>query len=269
MTMKFLLVDDEPFALKDLEETLHEAAPDGEIASFMKPGMALEYAKTNTVDIAFLDIELGSMNGLVLAKKLKDILPEVHIIFVTSHEQYAVGAFQIHATGYVMKPATSEDIRRELTFLYGETSSPRKIYVQTFGGFDVFVDGKPLVFGRSKAKELLAFLIDRKGSTVTNAEVCAALWEEGLDEARNKVYLRVLITDLRKTLKSASIEMILVKTFNSLAIRTELLDCDSYRFFEGDAEAINQYKQNYMPGYSWAEFTLGEMERRINQNADR
>lgn len=269
MTMKFLLVDDEPFALKDLEETLHEAAPDGEIASFMKPGMALEYAKTNTVDIAFLDIELGSMNGLVLAKKLKDILPEVHIIFVTSHEQYAVDAFQIRATGYVMKPATLEDIRRELTFLYGEAPSPHKIRVQTFGGFDVFVDGKALVFGRSKAKELLAFLIDRKGSTVTNAEVCATLWEEGLDEAKIKVYLRVLVKELRKTLKSAAIEHMLVKTYNSLSIRPELLDCDSYRFFDGDAEAVNQYKQNYMPGYAWAEFTLGEMERRFQQMTSR
>lgn len=267
--MRFLLVDDEPFALKDLEEALCEVAPYGETVSFIKPGKALEYVKENSVDVAFLDIELGSMNGLVLAKKLKDILPEIHIIFVTSHRQYAVDAFQIRATGYVMKPATPEDIRRELTFLYGETPSPRKIYVQTFGGFDVFVDGKPLAFGRSKAKELLAYLIDRKGSTVSNAEVCAALWEGDLDEARNKVYLRVLVTDLRKTLKSASIDMILIKTFNSLAIRRELLDCDSYRFFDGDAEAVNQYKQNYMPGYSWAEFTLGEMERRFNQIADR
>lgn len=267
--MKFLLVDDEPFALKDLEEALHEAAPDGETASFIKPGMALEYASANGVDAAFLDIELGSMNGLVLAKKLKDIWPEVHIIFVTSHEQYAVGAFQLRATGYVMKPATSEDIRRELTFLYGEKSSPHKIRVQTFGGFDVFVDGEPLVFGRSKAKELLAYLIDRKGSTVTTTDACAALWEDSSGEMKNKEYLRVLIKELRKTLKRAKSEQLLIKTYNSFAIRPELLDCDSYRFFDGDAEAVNQYKQNYMPGYAWAEFTLGEMERRFHQMTSR
>lgn len=261
--MTFLLVDDEPFALKDLAELLQKAAPGSIIASFIKPGKALEYAKSNAVDIAFLDIELGSMNGLVLAKKLKDILPETHIIFVTGHEKYAVDAFRLHATGYLMKPATIEDVRRELTFLYGHSCPSRKIRVQTFGGFDVFADGKPLVFGRSKAKELLAYLVDRKGSTVTTAQACAALWEDGAGEAKNKEYLRVLIKELRKTLKSAGMEQILIKTYNSLAIRPEMLDCDSYRFFEGDAEAVNQYKQNYMPGYAWAEFTLGEMERRF------
>lgn len=261
--MRFLLVDDEPFVLKDLEEALHEAAPDGKIASFIKPGEALEYAKENAVDTAFLDIELGSMNGLVLAKKLKDILPEVHIIFVTSHERYAVGAFRLRATGYVMKPATAEDIRLELTFLYGENTCHHKIRVQTFGGFDVFVNGKPLSFGRSKAKELLAYLIDKKGSTVTGAEACAALWEGDSDDVKNKEYLRVLIKELRKTLKNAAIETVLIRSFNSIAIRPELLDCDSYRFFDGDAEAVNQYKHNYMPGYSWAEFTLGEMECRF------
>lgn len=263
--MKFLLVDDEPYVLEDLAETLREAAPDSEIASFTMPSKALKYVKVNPVDVAFLDIELGSMNGIVLAKKLKDILPGLHIIFVTGHEGYAVRAFQIHATGYLIKPAMVEDFQRELTFLYGKSSTSDKICVQTFGGFDVFLNGEPLIFNRSKAKELLAYLVDRKGSTVTNAEMCAILWEDDSIDSKNKEYLRVLIKDLRKTLKGAAIEKILVKTYNGLAIRPELLDCDSYRFFEGDIEAINQYKQNYMPRYPWAEFTLGEMERRYNQ----
>ena len=168
--MTYIAVDDEPFALEDIADALREAVPEVALHSFTSPGRALEYAESAPVDVAFLDIELGSMSGLVLAKKLKDLCPEIHIIFVTSHEQYAVKAFQLHATGYLMKPATAEDIRRELTFLYGESETRRRICVQTFGGFEVYVDGTALSFGRAKAKELLAYLVDRRGAGVTTRE---------------------------------------------------------------------------------------------------
>ena len=91
-------------------------------------------------------------------------------------------AFELHATGYLMKPVTAEDIRRELTFLYKDSGRDKRVRVQTFGGFDVFVDGKPLEFKRSKSKELLAYLIDRHGANVTTGELCAALWRMGWAE---------------------------------------------------------------------------------------
>lgn len=71
--MNYIAVDDEPYALKDLEEELQRAAPNAVLHSFTLPGKALEYARSNPVDAAFLDIELGSANGLVLAKQLKDL----------------------------------------------------------------------------------------------------------------------------------------------------------------------------------------------------
>ena len=129
--MTYIAVDDEPFALEDIADAPAGSCAGGCAAQLHRPGRALEYAESAPVDVAFLDIELGSMSGLVLAKKLKDLCPEIHIIFVTSHEQYAVKAFQLHATGYLMKPATAEDIRRELTFLYGESETRRRICVQT------------------------------------------------------------------------------------------------------------------------------------------
>ncbi|MDD3252148.1 MAG: response regulator [Lachnospiraceae bacterium] len=261
--MNYIIVDDEPFALEDLEEALCAAAPDAVLHGFTSPKKALEYAEKSPVDAAFLDIELGSTSGLVLAKQLKDIQPDIHIIFVTSHEQYALKAFQLHATGYLMKPATQEDIRRELTFLYGEQGETRRLRVQTFGGFDVFSDGKPLLFKRAKAKELLAYLIDRRGSSVTTGEACAVLWEGAADDAGQKSYFRTLVTDLRSTLRLAGAEDVLVKGFNRLAIDPTRLDCDSYRFQEGDPQAINRYRRDYLPNYSWAEFTMGMFEARL------
>lgn len=259
--MNYIAVDDEPFALEDIEEALREAAPDAVLHSFTAPSKALEYAKGALMDAAFLDIELGSMSGLVLAKKLKDLQPEVHIIFVTSHEQYAVQAFQLHATGYLMKPATAEDIRRELTFLYGERETRRRIQVQTFGGFEVYVDGAALGFGRAKAKELLAYLIDRRGAGVTTREACAVLWEEAPYDTARKNYFQTVVADLRASLREARAEDILRRSRNSLAVVPELLECDSYRFLDGDPAAINSYRRDYLPAYSWAEFSVASLER--------
>ena len=62
-----------------------------------------------------------------------------------------------------------------------------------------------------------------------------------------------------KTLKKAGAEEILIKGYNSYSIVPEKFDCDYYRFLEGDPKAINQYKNDYMPQYSWAEYRNAEL----------
>lgn len=254
--MNYIAVDDEPLALKDLEQALSEAAPDCALSCFTTSGKALAFAQSTPVDAAFLDIELGSMSGLVLAKQLKDMRPQMHIIFVTSYEQYAVKAFQLHATGYLMKPVTADDIRRELTFIYGETPRPKQVRVQTFGGFEVFVEGKPLLFKRAKSKELLAYLIDRRGVSVTAADACAALWGDESGKESKKSYFRTIVKGLREALQEAGAEDILLRSWNSLAIVPDRLDCDSYRFLAGDPVAVNSYRHDYLVDYEWAEFRM-------------
>lgn len=75
--------------------------------------------------------------------------------------------------------------------------------VQTFGGFEVFVDGSPLLFKRSKAKELLAYLVDRRGASVSNSDARTILWEDGVDSISQKSYFRTIVTELRAALKKS------------------------------------------------------------------
>lgn len=177
--MRFIVVDDEPLALRDLSEILRKVVPDCEIVGCSTASEAVKTIQSREAgdfDVAFLDIELGSGNGITLAKAMKDSMPDLHIIFVTAYDTYALRAFEVHATGYLLKPALEEDIRRELTFLY-KNEIGRRVRVQTFGGFDVFVDGKPLAFKRAKAKELLALLIDRRGNVLTAREAMRCIYE--------------------------------------------------------------------------------------------
>lgn len=263
--MKFLAVDDEPRALKDICEALEEAVLGCESVAFTSPAKALEYGKLNPIDVAFLDIEMGRVSGLVLAKKLKDVNPKIHIIFVTSYEKYAVDAFRLHATGYLMKPARAEDIQRELTFLYGNsfTEQPKKIRMQTFGGFDIYVNDQPLSFKRSKSKELLAYLVDRRGLSITTREACDILFEDGGYDISRKNYFQTIVSELHNVLKRARAEHILLKKRNSFAVDIKAFECDSYRFLEGDPIAVNNYRRDYMICYSWAEFTMGIMESEL------
>lgn len=263
--MRFLAVDDEIYALEELEEALREASPGCELAAFTEPGRAIEYAEDNLLDTAFLDIELGSMSGIALAKKLKDIQPKIKIIFVTGYEEYAVAAFRIHASGYLTKPVTTEDIHRELTFLYGENKSRNAVRVQTFGGFAVYVNDERLEFKRSKTTELMAYLIDRRGVPITTREACNLLWEDKPYCRERRNYFQTLMLDMRTTLKKYKVEYILSRSRNSLAIVPAEIDCDSYRFLEGDPWAVNRYRHDYLPGYSWAEFRVAELGDMLNE----
>lgn len=258
--MKYLLIDDEEPALWDLKEVLEEADEDCDLACFTSPARGLKNARETMYDIAFLDIELGTMNGLTLARQLKEIQPKMHIIFVTSYEQYAVDAFAIHATGYLLKPVSLEDVKRELTFLYQESSGGQHIQVRTFGGFDVFVDGKPLIFKRAKSKEFLAYLVDRRGSSVSLREMADILFEDGVYDANRRKYMQTIYAELRSALKEAGADEMLVKQYNSYAVNTSVFECDGYRFLDGDPIAINNYRKDYMLSYSWAEFSMGAME---------
>ena len=261
--MNIIVVDDEPLVLADIGTVLKTTVPGAECRLFSLPSQAISYAGGNQIDVAFLDIELGTMNGLVLAKKLKDLQPDLHIIFVTSHEKYALEAFSVHATGYLMKPVMPADITREMTFLYGEAADQKKtVCIQTFGGFSVLVNGKPVNFTRTKSKELLACLVDRRGADITTRAACAILWEDGRYDRARKNYFQIISLNLRSALKQAGIEDILIRKYNSLAIDPSRFDCDSYRFLDGDPKAVNAYRYNYLPNYSWAEFTVGRLENR-------
>lgn len=258
--MNFLVTDDEPLQLKELVSVLRQLQPDAEIFPYTWPDDALDSARAYPMDAAFLDIQMGGMTGLELALKLKEVRPDIHIIFVTGYAQYAVDAFAMHATGYLLKPVTEEAVSRELTFIYRDRPAEKRIQVKTFGGFDVYADGQLIRFGRAKAKELLAYLVDRRGSSVTTGEAYAALFEDAEDTPSGKSYFRTILHELIAALKKAQAEEILVKEHNSFAVDPETFDCDYYRFLQGDPVAVNAFQNDYMQSYSWAEIRNAELD---------
>lgn len=260
--MVILALDDEVYALQMLEDALHQAVEDAQIHAFNNTKIMLEFAEKNPCDVAFLDIEMGEKSGIEVAKELKAILPRINIVFVTAHDEYMGIAFDMHASGYVLKPARVDAIKNELNNLRNfvpQVKYEKELMILTFGNFEVFYDGVPLRFARSKSKELLAYLVDRKGASVTMAEIAAVLWE---DKSYNRSVLNQihsLLSDIMKKLKLIGKQDVIVKERNSVSINVELVKCDYFNFLKGDAAAINSFHNEYMTNYSWAEFTVAKL----------
>ena len=114
VNMHILATDDEQSALNVLVGAIEEAVPMATVHGFRNPLEALEFMKETKCEVAFLDIQMREMSGIVLARKLKEIYPKVNIVFVTGYSQYANEAFAMHASGYVYKPATADKIIVEM-----------------------------------------------------------------------------------------------------------------------------------------------------------
>lgn len=260
--MNIIATDDEALALISLTKAIEAAVPDAVVTGFQKAREALEFAIEHPVDIAFLDIQMRGLDGIELAKRLKEIHPNVNIVFVTGYTQYATEAFTVRASGYVMKPASKEKILAELENLRSpiEKKSSHRVKVQCFGNFEVFVDGAPLRFKRALTKEVLAYLVDRHGSAVNTDQLCAALFEDAANEDAQRKRIHDSVTDLAVVLKQASAEEIFSKKRNSYSIIPDCFDCDYYDYQNNTVSGINAYLGEYMTQFSWAEMTNGALQ---------
>ncbi|MBO7519317.1 MAG: response regulator, partial [Clostridia bacterium] len=259
--MKVICVDDERLIMDDTVRMCLEIPEISEAKGFVSGEEALDYLKSNDVDVALLDIDMPAMSGLSLAEKIKKISPYTSIIFVTGYSQYAVDAFKLRASGYLLKPVTKEDIERDIEYIRSMSSSKKSdhIEIKTFGFFEVFKDGKSVKFKISKCKELLAYLVDRQGSSVTRAELSSILWEDRLYDRKQQKQLDVYIRSLKDTLAEYGISEIFEMKGGTLRVVPESFTCDAYLFFSGDTAAVNAYRGEYMSSYSWASITEGLM----------
>ncbi len=258
--MRVIAIDDEINALDAIQQELLKIPEIKKADFFDDPETALQFISENHVDVAFLDIEMGTTNGISLAKQIKEIKPETNIVFVTGYIDYALDAFRVAASDYLLKPTNHRAIIKALNQLRTPIlKNDKRIRVETFGNFDLFVDNQLVTFKRAKSKELLAYLVDRRGASINKKELAAILFEDEYDRSKQS-YLQTLVAELIKSLKNVDAEEILIKRYNGLAIDKTKFDCDCYRFLQGDMNAINEYTGEYMSQYSWAEFTLAALD---------
>ena len=260
-----ITVDDEYLSRMDIEYAIRDAKPDAELLSFEDPFTALDFVREDHVDVAYIDVKMPGMSGLELAEKVKKIRPETNIIFSTGYAEYALDAFSMYASGYLLKPITAEAISESLKNLRSPLdATDYTLRVQCFGNFEVFADGKPLHFPRQKAKELFAYLIHKHGGTCTTQEVCTVIYKTGEHFSAVDRQIQTQISAMMKVLNNAGAGSAITRRRNSLAVNVEKIDCDYYRFLNREKAAIDSYMGEYMSNYSWAEFKTEYLDNMHN-----
>ena len=267
--MTAICVDDEPLVLQLTLSLFRDLPGFQEVEGFAGPLEALDWLENHTPDIALLDIDMPGMNGLELARRIRDMHPDTAVIFLTGYSEYALDAFQLHASGYLMKPINREKLASEVEYALSSRNRGKasNVFAKTFGNFDLLVDGRPLVFKRSKSKELLAYLVDRHGGNVSRPEAFAVLWEDTFYDRAMQKQMDVVIRSLRSTLEEAGVGEIFEIQSGWMRILPERMDSDLFRFLDGNREAIQEYRGEYMSAYSWASQTEAYLDRILQEQS--
>ncbi len=272
--MKIIYVDDEKNAYKNFQYDVEHRTDITSLVYFQRPLMALEYVKDNSIDVAFLDVTMPEMNGIELAKELKKINPSIEIIYVTGYEEYALEAYKVGGRAFLTKPYTEEELEEVFVLLDKlidknekkpeEAKRPNtRVFMRTFGNFDVLIDGKPVIFKNSKAKELLALLVDRKGGSISSNQIFQKLWEEREYSQLTSTYVRRTVRALMNQLESLGLEDMVGNNRNSLHINVNTFSCDYYEVMKGNTDYKYEYNGYYMTQYYWAEETIAIIENKI------
>ena len=117
--MTVVCVDDHSIMLKGLSQNIRQLLPNANIGAFEHAEEATVFVEENGCDVLICEIELSGMDGLTLAKRIKTLHPKVNIIFLTvcDEKEHAREVLKLRPSGYIVKPARSEQLENELNNL--------------------------------------------------------------------------------------------------------------------------------------------------------
>ena len=260
--MKVFAVNNSAKALHDIGEIVAAHLPGSELRCYQSSLEALAAARESEVDVALLQTGLPELSGLDLGLYLKEMYPLINLIYLSKDREECFDAMAMHASGYLLEPVGEDAVLRELDDLRHPTAQKnhKRVFAQTFGNFELFVDGNPVAFKYNRTKEIVALLINNRGAQTTNGEIIASLWEDDGDPEKKASYLSNLRQDLQNTMNRLKLTDIIVKQRGSLGIAVDRVECDLYDWLQNQQNSKYRYLGDYMNQYSWAENMHAELD---------
>ena len=226
---------------------------------FDRCDVLFDYLNNNKVNIIFVHIEINYNNIEKLFKKIKDFDNDIEIVFITEHKDCSVRAFEMDVLSYIVKPFNIDCIKKiiakTMKLHLGEKAVP---FIRTFGNFDLFINGKAVMFSNKKSKEMLALLVDKCGGNLNMEQIIDVLWEDRPFDENTKALYRIALKNLRDTLIKEKCADILIETRGQRAIDVKKVDCDYYNLINGKNTDVI-FAGEYMTNYSWGEYTLARL----------
>ncbi len=248
--MIIYIADDEQLALDYCKRTIAKVVSDAEIECFIKPKELLARMNEKPCDVAFLDVEMPGMTGIELAQEIKRCNEKVNIIFTTGYSEYMPDALKMFASGYLLKPITTDMVRDQLLHLRYPKESNYSVSVKCFGLFFVTVNNTPVKFRLQKSREMLAYLVDREGTVVSRRELYTVLFEDEAYDRNAQKNLSKIVHGLEEDLANAGASEIFEKSDAGYRVVKGSFYCDLYDYLDGNKALFHG---EYLEQYSWGE----------------
>jgi len=228
MTQKFncIVADDEPIAREIIESFINKTPSLNLISSFENAIDVIEFSKSNSVDIYFIDINMPELNGIGLAKIIGN---KSNIIFTTAYRDYAVEGFNLNIIDYLLKPIAFE------RFLQAVEKIPQKLISKTS-------------LGENSTNNFLFVRSDRKMIKINIEDI---FYIESLNDylkihtKEKTIITRETISNLEKKLSQSSF----IRTHRSFIIAISKIDSYTNEFVELHKKAIpisRSYKESVL-----------------------
>ena len=233
--LKTVVVDDEQRALGRLSRLVEQSEHLSLAGSFTDPLEAMTFIAGEEVDVVFLDIEMPEKNGLEMAGQIFEIKPHIDVVFVTAYDQYALTAFQVYASGYLLKPIDPDEVEKQVAAIMRrrqtkrELSPVRRLHVRCLGTFLCYPEGderQTLLWRTKKAEELFAFLIHHDGQPVGKDKILDTLWPD-LQPDKAAQNLHATTWYIRNTLYTIGYSGLFVRKKGNYQVDMDALICDT------------------------------------------
>lgn len=257
--MRAILVDDEPIMLKSFMRNSAGIPELNVIAQFQTAEDALAFARENTFELALLDVRLPQMNGIELAVKLREVHPDLLVVFISAYDEYVRDSNQIGGDYYIVKPYKKETIEmmvKRMSLLCKRLE--KEIYIQMFGRFNILKNGVPLRI-HGKTKEILALIACRRGKEISNEEIYSTIWEgREYSNEHMKTYYNA-VRRLKRILTEEGIGDLIHSTPHGLMLNTDLCDCDYFAWQDKNPDHRGRFEGEFLSEYSWGEYILSNL----------
>lgn len=272
--VNIVIIDDEKLAIDILTIVLGELTQFSICikGTFTDAMDAFELFEREQIDLVFLDMEMLDVHGLQIAKLILTQYPHIQLIFVTAHAQFAVDAFDVAATDYLLKPVQERRLEKAMIKaqqIYNARRDVRiedeqaNLYVRVFGGFQlVDAEQKTMKWRTKKVKELFLFLWLNQKKPLSNAVIMEHLWPEvELEKATANLHTTMYL--LRKALKQYGSENPILFINNHYQLTMDI-DSDYEQLLalldkerhdeQSIQQVLNCYEDDFLAAeeYSWA-----------------
>lgn len=244
--MKVIVVDDEK-AMHLILKRMLSKLPGLEIAgSFLDTQSASEYLQGHEVDLIFVDISMPKESGLAFVERLRASGRQTKIVFITSHKEYALSAFDVYAFDYMVKPVQQERLHQTVLRVMTqmrerevaepeESAEPAALRVEfnCLGRIEIqSAEGMKSKWKSSKSIELFAYLLAHKGRLVSRARLIEDIFGDK-PQKNADIYLNTTVYQLRKLLGTYGLKQIMHTDNNHYALNLGTIEVDFLRFEEG------------------------------------